>query len=245
MIKKIWIATIIVVLGFVLCKNIINLSTKNWRKELINEQTNDYKLLVKANLSSGCPNSMSSIGNDTILFNNRFLPEVIKCLIDKSSSRTEFVNMKSRKYLKLDIYYYPKKNHELKSNKDTILSKLGKKIKFSLTTDSITSKVYSIKIIDRNKLLSHLDMSNKSMTRLPKKTIEIYSSTLSSIFQDLENNIKIFIDYDLDDNSRYKMVIPRDNTDNLIAYFNKECGIKFIEKEKKVEITKVTFNDQK
>lgn len=247
MLEKIWIAITLVVLGFVLdsCRVILNKSTKNWRMELVNIQTDDYKVLINANMSTICPKSKWMLGGDSIRFDNSFFPSIIKTLVDKTTSRTEFVNMKFQKDLKLDIYYYLKKHYELKLNKDTLLNILAKRIRFTVSSDSITTKVYSIKNIDRTKLMNHVDNSGISRTRLPKNKVEVYSSTLPSIFNDLESNIKIYFDYNLNDTSRYKMVIPRDNINNLLTYFIKECGIEFVEKEMKVEITRVVFNDKK
>jgi hypothetical protein len=188
---------------------------------------------------------MVTLSKDTILFINRFLPNVIMCLMDKNASRTEFINIKILKNLKLDIYFYPKKNHELKSSKDTLLNILAKRIRFSVSSDSITSKVYSIKIIDTTKLMNHVNNSSNHGTRLKKNVIEVYSNTLPSIFNDLEDNIRIYVYYALNDTNRYKMIIPRNNINNLTKYFSKECGIEFVEKEMKVEIARVVFKGKK
>jgi hypothetical protein len=220
----------------------MNIASKNWRQELINTKTDNYDLVVNLNLSTGCPQSMYALGKDSLLFINCFTPNVIKTLIDKSSSRVEFVNMKIQKDMKWDIYYHPKRNQEFQTNKDTLLKILGSKIKFSISSDSLLSKVYTLKIADPAKLKRRVDNYSKTTsTRLFKKKIEYYKSPLSSIFKDLESNLKIYIEYNMSDTNHYTMVVPKDNINNLISYFNNECGIELIEKEKKVEITKITF----
>jgi hypothetical protein len=241
---KYWCLTIIFIgLSMSSCSYLLKVSTKNWKKDLITKETDDYKLSVKQNLSQGCPQSMHCLSLDSICFNNSFLPTVIKLLIDKTSSRTVFENMGNNKYTKLDIYYGAKRSQLLIISKDTLIHLLGNRIKFAITFDSISSKVYAISIVDKTKLERHIDNGKLFRTSLPENRIEIYGGTLSSISKDLENNLKILIDADLDEKAHYKMVIPSDNINNLMAYFKEECGIEFIEKQMKVEIAKVTFKD--
>jgi len=168
---------------------------------------------------------------------------VILFLLDKTKSRTEIENMKLKKVLKFDINYIAKKDQELKVSRDTLLKILEKEIRFTTNSDSIISLVYSVMITDQAKLSRHIDKGKLIGYGLPKNRIEIYGSTLSSIFTKLEDNLKVIIKYDLQDSTRYKMDIPRDNVQNLIAYFKDECGIDLIENEMKVEKTKVIFKD--
>lgn len=220
--------------------------SKNWRKDLIHKETEDYHLTVDHNLSLGCPKSNLQLTTEgtnikSINITNRFLPDVIRFLVDKTASRTEFENMKLKKALRLDIEYYPKKNQELKAGKDTLLKILEKRIGFTTNPESENNKVYSVTVADPTKLSRHIDKGKTTGLGLPKGRIEIYGSTLSSIFTKLENNLRIFVNYQSEDTTRYKMNIPGDNAGNVVAWFKDECGIELIEKETKVEIIKVAF----
>lgn len=227
------------------CKLLLHVSTKNWKKELLNKETNDYKLLIKLNLSMGCPTSTWTTCRDSLYFNNCFLPNIIMNLTDKTASRTVFENMKYQKNLKFDINYYPKRNQETKASVDTLLQLLGKGSGFSLSFDSIKNKVYTVTITDTIKLAKHIDRSKSNLSRtrwMNLKKIGFYNRRLSEIFTELENNLKLIIDYFPEDKNLYKMEIPVENISSVIDYFGNECGIKLVEKDANVQITKVVFS---
>lgn len=241
--KKIKILTIVSAIGLLCqtCKVASGLITKNWKKEVMNQKTDFYNLRVHRNRSTGCPQSKQVSGNDSLIFINTYLATIIKTLVDKTESRIIFGNMTVQKALRLDIHFTTTHQNNLKTNRDSLLAILAKKMNFSVSSDSVLKKVYAVTITDSSKLNRHLTERIGSVVRTSNKEIDLQGISLLSLFQWLENDNKIVIDYSSEDTRQYKLKVPRNNTGELISYLRNDCGINLRGEDRKVAITKVTF----
>lgn len=236
---------LIVTISFTGCKLLVATATKNWKKTLIQSSNDRYDLDVMLNLSGGCPQSSYWVSPDSVIIKNGFLPEVIYHLTDRPASRVEFSNVTFQKDVKLDIVYYPKKSTSMRINNDTLLQRIADRIKFSMTYELQPKMVYNFSIVDSIKLFRHKDSINAARIRIPKGMIEFYGCTLKQICSSIENSTKLLIECKTNDTNRYRLTVPGDSLRHMISYFENDCGVKMVGKEKRVDVLKIKFEDKK
>ncbi len=230
--------------GFQGCRTTLAMLTKNAKRTIINTHNERYDLVVKLNLSTGCPQSSFGLGSDSVLIENGNLTEVINTLSEKTNARMAYLNERSQKRLKLDIRYRYKTPVSRRALNDTLLTILSKRLHVDLGKDTVLKSVQVVQVVDASKLSQHAGKGEKARMLTPndpKKPVEFINCTLDYVFQQLENKTPFLFQWRESATGTYNLTIPRHSISQLRSYLKNECGLELVEKTLPVEFTTVMF----
>jgi hypothetical protein len=226
------------------CKTLIGEATKNWKKEIINKETKDYRFSCYMNLSGGCQQSKTVIGKDSIIIQNVYLTDLLMLLTGKTNNTCAFVNLNDgRKDFKLDINYYPKNDAEhqlqLKKHKDTILYQLGEEMKYSINVDSMMKEVYTARIDDRAKLNSFISPFTGRVT-YNTDLVRFHGDNLNTIIANLTNYVEgLIITSEINDTISYKIFLESREKEQVLKHLTQDFGLSL--KKDKIEMETIEF----
>ncbi len=243
-IKRILIIILISLAGiFVFRKAILREVTKNWEKETLIHETDDFKIEMAMNLSKGCAKRGIDFYGDTIMIYNLKLNDILLFLTQKNINSSEFSNSAKIPPKGFNFSYYPKDSAvNYKLNRTEILDKLSGEFNFKYHYDSVQIREYVSKLVDKEKLNKKKVGEKIGKFRLGKDYIEFMGKDLDGVFrafnfyvngQVFQNNIK--------DSQFYSFKIPSVKRDDILTYFDKELGIELNEKEIMTEIFILDF----
>ncbi|MFC0876471.1 hypothetical protein ACE01N_07740 [Saccharicrinis sp. FJH2] len=227
------------------CKSLIGTTTRNWKKEIINAETTDYRLFACLNLSSGCQHTLKIISKDSIIFTNTDLEDVLMTLSDKTINTCTFVNLTGiRKDFKLDIKYYPAKNtdiSQLKTHKDTILYQLGKKLKYSFELDTSELNTYTVTINDKEKLNNFVSPYSGKV-RFNKRFVCFEGDNLNNILKNISCYVEgLIIDTSIEDPLNYRINLKSREKEKVMKLLMQDYGLQFEQKYVKLETAVFKF----
>jgi len=242
--KRILIILIISLLTIFLFKNLaLRLITKNWEKEKLFYENEDFKIEMAINLSKGCAKRGIDFYGDTIMIYNLKLNDILLFLTQKNINSSEFRNSDNIPAKGFNFSYYPKDSTaNYKLHKNEILDKLSGEFNFDYHYDSIRVREYVTKLVDKEKLKQKKVSEKIGKFRMGKDYIEIMGNDLDGVFrafnfsvkgQIFENNIK--------DSKFYSFKVPSLKRDKILMYFDDKLGIEFDKRKKNIERLVVDF----
>lgn len=243
-IKRLIIIITISLIGIFIFRNaLLRIVTKNWEKEYLVYETNEFKVEMAINLEKGCVKRGIDFQKDTILISNLKLTDILLILTHKNINNSHFAGFGKNRKEGYDFSYYPKDSTgNYKIHVGEILDKLGQEFNFTYKFDTIEKTIYNPQIYDYERLKKHATSDNSGRFQMGKNYIKCSGANLGGIFASFSGQIKdLIVENSIKDSSFYEFNIPSINKDEIISYVNDDFGIKLIEKKAPIEMLTIQF----
>lgn len=211
----------------------------------MNLRTDAYSLKIEQ-LNSGNANASSTIGADTISFQNNDLKSILSSLTGKSATLIAS-NDTNKLETKLNLQFFTILPSATQDNKRIILNNLSKVYGFTVEQRSRNQGIYQLKVADVEKLSGSLSDSDDNSSNITetKNELILKNATLRELVSVISSNYHTYTACDTLNNRKFNFILPNNDFQRLKDKLQMDYGISIVDTKKKVAYIYIKFSNPK